>query len=197
MSKKMIALVLSAALIVGGAVAGTLAWLTAQSQKIENTFTIGDINIDLTETFNTDKNEDGTPDAWTGKMVPGNELAKDPKVTVKSGSEASWLFVKVEKSSNLDTYIDYSIADGWTALDGKDGVYYREAAATDEDVTYEVLKDSKVTVKEEVTKAQMEALKATDAVQPTLSFTAYAVQKDNIADAAAAWTEVSKQDSSN
>ena len=149
------------------AVGGTLAWLTDSTQEVKNTFTTSDIEITLTESENLDL-----------KMVPGFTITKDPKVTVKAGSEACWLFVKVEKSDNLDSFISYTVDSSWTALDGVTGVYYREVAATTADTDFPVLTSNQVTVKKEVTKSQMEALKAENAVQPTLTFTAYATQLD-------------------
>ena len=177
MKKKTLALVLALTLLVAGVVVGTLAWLTDQTAEVKNTFTVGDINIGLTET---------TTDY---KMVPGNTIAKDPTVTVKANSEACWLFVKVTKSENLDTFITYAIAGGWTALSGVDGVYYREVPASTADQTFSVLADDAVTVKSNVTKTMLETAK-TDA--PTLTFKAYAIQKDHFATADAAWAEVSK-----
>ena len=177
MKKKTLALVLALTLLVAGVVGGTLAWLTDQTAEVKNTFTVGDINIGLTET---------TADY---KMVPGNTIAKDPTVTVKANSEACWLFVQVTKSENLDTFISYDIADDWTALPGVDGVYYREVPASTADQTFSVLADDAVTVKSNVTKTMLETAK-TDA--PTLTFKAYAIQKDHFATADAAWAEVSK-----
>ena len=122
-------------------------------------------------------------------MIPGNTIAKDPTVTVKANSEACWLFVKVTKSENLDTFITYAIAEGWTALPGVDGVYYREVPASAADQTFSVLAGDAVTVKSDVTRTMLETAK-TDA--PTLTFQAYAIQKDHFATADAAWAEVSK-----
>lgn len=177
MKKKTLALVLALTLLVAGIVGGTLAWLTDQTAEVKNTFTVGDINIGLTET---------TTDY---KMVPGNTIAKDPTVTVKANSEACWLFVQVTESENLDTFITYAIAEGWTALPGVDGVYYREVPASAADQTFSVLAGDAVTVKSDVTRTMLEAAK-TDA--PTLTFQAYAIQKDHFATADAAWAEVSK-----
>ena len=177
MKKKTLALVLALTLLVAGVVGGTLAWLTDQTAEVKNTFTVGDINIGLTET---------TADY---KMIPGNTIAKDPTVTVKANSEACWLFVKVTKSENLDTFITYAIAEGWTALPGVDGVYYREGPASAADQTFSVLAGDAVTVKSDVTRTMLETAK-TDA--PTLTFQAYAIQKDHFATADAAWAEVSK-----
>lgn len=175
---KTMVMILAVMLIVGCTIGGTVAWLTARTPAVTNTFTVGDINIDLAET---------TTDF---KMVPGNTIDKDPKVTVKAGSEACWLFVKVDASSNLEDYIVYTIADGWIPLDGESGVYYREVPASETDTVFSVLANDKVTVKDTVTKADMETLKEAGATQPTLTFTAYAVQKDNIATAADAWAQV-------
>ena len=175
MKKKTLALVLALTLLVAGVVGGTLAWLTDRTAEVKNTFTVGDINIGLTET---------TADY---KMVPGNTIAKDPTVTVKANSEACWLFVKVTESTDLKDFITYTIANGWTKL--QDGVYYREVPASAADQTFPVLADDAVTVKSDVTKTMLETAK-TDA--PTLTFQAYAIQRDHFATAAAAWAEVSK-----
>ena len=177
MKKKTLALVLALTLLVAGVVGGTLAWLTDRTAEVKNTFTVGDINIGLTET---------TEDY---KMVPGNTIAKDPTVTVKANSEACWLFVKVTESTDLKDFITYAIADGWTALPGVDGVYYREVPASAADQTFSVLAGDAVTVKSDVTRTMLETAK-TDA--PTLTFKAYAIQKDHFATADAAWAEVSK-----
>ena len=173
MKKKTLALVLALTLLVVGVVGGTLAWLTDQTAEVKNTFTVGDINIDLTET---------TTDY---KMVPGNTIAKDPTVTVKANSEACWLFVKVTESENLNNFITYTIANGWTELES--GVYYREVPASDADQTFPVLAGNAVTVKDTVTKALLETAKTS---APTLTFKAYAVQKDNVASASDAWAKV-------
>lgn len=175
MKKKTLALVLALTLLVAGVVGGTLAWLTDQTDEVKNTFTVGDINIGLAET---------TTDY---KMVPGNTIAKDPTVTVKANSEACWLFVQVTESANLDDFITYAIATGWTELEA--GVYYREVPASAADQTFSVLAGDAVTVKNDVTRTMLETAK-TDA--PTLTFKAYAIQKDHFATADAAWAEVSK-----
>lgn len=178
MKKKTIALVLACVICVGIGIGGTLAWLTAQTGPVTNTFTVGNVDITLAET------------TTNYKMVPGNTIAKDPKVTVLKDSEACWLFVKIEESTNLSSYISYTADSGWTALDGVSGVYYREVAASTTDQTFSVLTDDQVTVKDTVTKAMMDSLKAQGATQPTLTFTAYACQKDNVTSAADAWAKI-------
>lgn len=167
--------------VVAASVGGTLAWLTATTAPVTNTFTYGDINIELTET--TGKNY---------KIIPGVNIAKDPKVTVKARSEACYLFVEVkEEGTFVANKVTYSIAEGWTALTGVADVYYREVSAVTEDKPYYVLAGNEqfpngvITVSDTLTKEDIK-----DAVAPTLTFTAYAVQKDGIKDAATAWGKV-------
>ena len=191
MKKKTKALILAlcAIMLVGATFATTLAWLTDKTDPIENVFTVGNIDIELEET-----------DGLTFKMVPGKTITKDPTVTVKKDSEACWLFVKVVKdggdvtvgSTNytFDDFLTYVIADGWTELSGNAGVYYREVAETTADTDFKVLKDDVVTVKTTVTKEMMDAIAADTSKAPTLTFTAYACQKAEIASASAAWAIV-------
>ena len=174
---------LALVLVFGCAVGGTFAWLTAKTAPVVNTFTYGDINIGLAENTGSDY-----------KIVPGVDIRKDPTVTVKAGSEACWLFVKVDKE-NWPTFkeadgetakIAYEIAPGWTELES--GVYYREVDAAAADASFGVIKGDVITVSENLTKTEVNTVVTR---QPKLTFTAYAVQKDGVADAATAWAKVS------
>ena len=173
MKKKLIVLTAAFLLVIGAAVAGTVAWLTDSTQTEVNTFTVGNIDIELAETTSN------------YKMVPGQTIAKDPKVSVKAGSEACWLFIKVEEGNKVADFIDYTIDPSWTKLE--DGVYYREVAAADTVQEFSVLKDNQVTVKSTVTKTMMDGI--TEQTKPTISFTAYAVQKAGINTVADAWAK--------
>ena len=181
MKKKSLALVLALAMIVVCVVGGTLAWLTATTPEVKNTFTTSDIDITLAETTGT-----------SYQMIPGYTIAKDPKVTVMANSEKCYLFVKVDKSANFDTFMTYDMADGWTALDDVSGVYYRVVDASATNQEFGVLKNDKVTVSGDVTKAMLNGL--TEATQPTLTFTAYACQYNSSNgthfEAADAWAKV-------
>lgn len=176
-SSRAFVVLLALVLILGVAAGSTVAWLVAETDSVVNTFTYGDINITLTETKPADRQ---------AEIIPGVDIEKDPKVTVKAGSEACWLFVKVEKAGNfVEGKVTYAIADGWTPLTGVDGVFYREVAAVTADTDFNVLKDNKVTVSSELTKEDIAGI-----TNPTLTFTAYAVQKDGINDAATAWAKI-------
>ena len=168
MKKKGLAMVLALVLLAVCAVSGTLAWLTAKSNVVTNTFTTSDIKVELKETNGPEY-----------KMIPGYTISKDPKATVLAGSEECFLFVKLDKSENFDTYLEYVIADGCTKLEGvADTVYYRVVDGTTNQIgtAYSVLKGDQVTVKGTVTKEQMNALDAAGAEKPTLTITAYASQ---------------------
>lgn len=188
MKKKSIAVVLALVLLVCCAVGGVLAWLTATTGPVVNTFTVGNVDITLAESVDTDS--DG---AASFKMVPGQTIGKDPKVTVVGGSEACWLFVKVQESDNLDRYIEYTVdSTVWTALPGENGVYYCEVSAATTDQPFYVLTGNQVTVKDTVTKTMMDDLNKDGAIQPTLTFTAYACQKAGFeTDVAGAWAAAS------
>ena len=163
--KKGLALVLALTLLVISAVAGTLAWLTAKSDVVTNTFTTSDIEVELKENTGTEY-----------KMIPGYTISKNPKATVLAGSEECYLFVKLVKSANFDDYLEYTMADGWTQLDGNDItglVYYRKVLTADIGIPYSVLASDQVTVKGAVTKEMMTAAQTT---KPTLTITAYASQ---------------------
>lgn len=168
-SKKALAMLLSLVLVIGCVAGGTLAWLTATSNEVNNVFTTSDIGVTLEESNDLNL-----------KMVPGWTITKDPKATVTAGSEDCYLFVKVEKSANFDDFMTYAIAEGWTELPDTDGVYYmvfdsqNDANENEMGIAYSVLKDDHVKVKDSVTKEAMKAL--TDNTKPTLSFIAYAVQ---------------------
>ena len=189
-SKKTLAMLLSLVLLIGCVVGDTLAWLTAKTEQVTNTFSTSDIGVQLKETTNE------------YKMIPGWDIAKDPKAWITEGSEEAFLFVKVEKSANFDSFMTYTIADGWTELTSAAGtnykVYYREvtSAQMGENNAFTILKDNKVAVNDSVTKEMMTAEEFT---QPTLTFTAYAHQLYQNAgtrfDAAAAWSNLNPSNS--
>lgn len=179
-SSKTFVVMLALVLALGCAVGGTIAWLTAQTGKVTNTFTYGNINIDLTETV---------PENRQAKIIPSQDIPKDPKVTVKANSETCYLFVKVEATGDFaNGKVAYSVdttEGNWTALTGVPGVYWREVENSTANQDFYVLAGNKVTVSENLTKGEIENLTG-----PTLTFTAYAIQKEGTGDAAAAWAKI-------
>ena len=160
------------------AVGGTAAWLAAKSDPIASTFTFGDINITL-------KDED--PQEGQIKIIPGVDIPKDLKVTVQADSVDCWLFVRVKETGTfVDGKVTYSMDDGWKKGNGiPEGFYYREVRDVTADREFSVLKDDKITVSKSLTKADIQNI-----TDPTLTFTAYAVQMEGINTAAEAWATI-------
>lgn len=181
-TKKILALVMAAVLLVAVSVAGTVAYLYDVTSEVENVFTGSNVDIELAETKEN------------FKMVPGSDIAKDPTITVIKGSEACYVFVKVEYTpdkATFDQYMSYEIDSAWTELTSASTenakVYYCTQAAVTADTTITVLKDNKVTVKNDVTNAMMDAI---ENGKLTMTFTAYAIQSENMDDAATAWENI-------
>lgn len=188
--KKKLTTVLAIVLVVALSVAGTYAYLTSKTATIKNTFTVGNVKIDLAETWNTDTNNDGNADAWQAQLIPGKEYTKDPVVTVKGGSEKCYLFVKFEENGNAADYLDYTsllAAPAWTKGDGTNipaNVWYRVVDKSATDTTFNLLAGDKVTIKNTVTNDNM-----AEAAKAELVYTAYACQYEGMT-AAEAWTAV-------
>lgn len=193
MKKKITIMVTALALVLCFVAGGTLAWLTDRTDSVRNTFTVGDVDITLVETWNTDSNSDGTMDSWSAQVIPGNTYEKDPKVTVVGSEDAvdCWLFVMVEEKGNAQIYLNYDFTfdnenSGWELLNSDTAtgttVWYREVPAKTMDQDWYLLDGNDryphgfVTVDSAVvTKGNVEA-----AAQAELVFTAYAAQKDNL-----------------
>ena len=177
-SMKAVTMLLALVLVAGCAIGGTLAWLVDSTDKVENVFTTANIDVTLTETFNTDTNKDGTNDKWQAQMIPGYSYTKDPKVEVSADSVDCYLFVKFEEANNPSTYLTYTstlTADNkWTQGNGTDipaNVWYRKVMASDTTRSWELLSGNTISVKDTVTKGNMSA-----AASATLTYTAYASQ---------------------
>lgn len=180
-----------ACLVIFSVIGGSLAWLMTSTGPIVNIFTHGDIRITLTETKG-EKMSDGR----YFKMTPGKVIEKDPKISVLADSEDCWLFVKIEESTDkaISDYIEYAIADGWTALQEAPGVYFRTVDSSSDEQTFSVLKGDKVSVKNSVTLEMLRALESSN--YPKMIFTGYAVQRDMSIDAidsaAEAWALINQ-----
>lgn len=162
MKKKVISIV-AVVLVLCCAIGGTLAWLTAKSDVVTNTFTPSNIKIELKETTGAQY-----------KMVPGYTIEKDPAAKVLAGSEECWLFVKIEKSGNFDQYLTYEPANGWEPVAEETNVYARKVTTPEIGTAYSVLLNDQVTVKDGVDETMMNSLTAE--TYPTLTITAYASQ---------------------
>ena len=125
----LLAAVLAMVAVLG--IGGTLAYFT-DTDDATNTFTVGNVKIDLTE---PEWDENGSADA--PEVYPGEALAKDPTVTNKGANPC---FVRLEVTgwdSLIDAnlaqskiiyrtdYVDGKLGDGWVLH--TDGDFYYTA----------------------------------------------------------------------
>ncbi len=169
MNKKLITAA-SIALAACVAIGGTIAYLTDETDTITNTFTVGNVDITLTE-------EGAKDHAQNFHVYPGEVKDKIAYVEVEEGSENCFVYVKAEAENMED--ISWDMSDDWTKVTGEDNVWYYNKPVTVGTSLY-LLDGNHVTVGENVTEFEQ---------VPTLKFTAYAVQSDGFdGDANAAWT---------
>ncbi len=105
-------------------VGGAIAYFTDTDTKT-NTFTIGSVDITLTETgwdALTDTDSDGIPDA-AEDMMPGESVTKDPLVNNISTTNPAYVFAKVEvpcttvtSPATPEEIFTYTVNAGWTEL---------------------------------------------------------------------------------
>jgi predicted ribosomally synthesized peptide with SipW-like signal peptide len=86
--------ILCVVLLVAGSVMATLAYLT-DSDEVKNTVTVGKVDITVDESEVTPDGEpvDGADrvDGNEYHLIPGQSYVKDPTMTVKKGSEESYV----------------------------------------------------------------------------------------------------------
>ena len=137
---KILGLTAGAAALVGVSVMGTMAYLTATTQEVKNTFTVGEVGIELYESKINNDGEIVTPkekvygNQYT--LLPSKSYDKDPTVEVTTGSEDCYLFVRFEEKDNKiygtnDKVIEFDMVfddknSDWKVLNnaGGEGVVY-------------------------------------------------------------------------
>ena len=209
MKKKTLALLLALVLVFGAAVGGTIAYLT-DNDTVTNTFTVGEVDITLDE---ADVDEYGAAvqganrvKANNYKLIPGHTYIKDPTVTVLKGSEESYVKMTVtfSKASELDAIFTPNGANLTNIFNGYDSTnwiakgntedtakntrtyefWYKDTvAASTDNVALDALFDS-ITVPDEITKEQLDAIK-----DMSITVNAYAIQADGFDTAADAWAK--------
>lgn len=120
MKKRIFAIALVVCFLATAIVSGTLAYLTDED-KAENVFTVGKVEIDLTE-----PNWDATGKEEAKESYPGERLAKDPTVE-NIGPNPCFVRIKIE---NLDQfgnkgaityrtdYVDGKLGENWEEYNG-------------------------------------------------------------------------------
>lgn len=205
---KALLLTLCAVLLVAASMLGTMAYLT-DNKTVTNTFTVGQVKIKLDEAKVT---PDGKPVADAErvtaneyKLLPGHTYTKDPTVTVKKGSESSYIKMTVT-FSNAKELDDIFAPNGGANLtkifNGYDNTswiykgntkdetkntrtyefwYNGTVDAPNTDVALDALFDS-ITVPVTITNEQLATIEGM-----TITVNAYAIQADGFANAEAAW----------
>ena len=171
MKKKLMAVALATIIAVMAIAGASLAWLTDTTDVVTNTFTYGDIEIELNETTSG------------YKIVPGKEEAKDPTVTVTSGSEQCYVYVLIDNQLVIGTEtvatIDINTTD-WICIetDGTKSLYRYKAVvdASSATITIPVFNNVKYDG-ELITTENIEAL-----ATKTIVLRAYAHQSEHIVD---------------
>lgn len=186
---KVLLLTLCAALLVCATVLATMAFLT-DTAEVKNTFTVGNVDITLDEAKVTVYGKaDGTDRVIENdyKLIPGKTYTKDPTVTVATGSEDCYLFVKVENNianalisentATEDTIATQMEENGWLLLNEGSNIYY-QADAKEAGETAVVFNNFTVS-------SDVIDLSTYDG--KTIIVTAYAVQADGFNSATEAW----------
>ena len=185
MKKKIITSCLVVALLVVGIVGASLAYFT-DKDSADNTFTVGNVKIDLTET------EWKTPDS----VAPGATYDKNP-VVVNTGANDAYIRVDVtitdwaafkaaaaaHEITDLSTIFAGHDENKWTRVSIKEDTatdtatysYYYNAKLV-KDTSTEALFTS-VTIPAAFTSADMEAIAGTDG-QFSIKIVAHAIQAD-------------------
>lgn len=208
MKKKLLIMSVAMVLVCAFAVGMTIAYLTS-TDKVVNTFTVGNVQIKLDE---AEVDQYGVPQGSPAprisenvyKLIPGHTYTKDPMVTVLSGSESSYIKMTVTftKSAELDAIFGTDGANLTSIFNGYDGTtwiykgntenttantrtyefWYKDAvAAPTADVALDALFDS-ITVPGTINNAQLRTIAGM-----TITVNAYAIQADGFANAEAAW----------
>lgn len=171
--KKTTLTILAIILICAISITGTLAYLQANTSEVKNTFVAagggslfededGDGEADGALTLNESK---AVRDANTGAytlgtekvtsnnytVVPGATIPKDPKVTVTGKNDVP-AYLYVEIVNNTGDIISFTVADGWTKVEGAGApnggtVYVWNNTLTDDLAATSILKGDTVTVK--------------------------------------------------
>ena len=172
-NKRAVIAVVATVCVLSVGVGSVIAYFSSISGPVVNTFTVGEVKINLTET---------TGDTY--QLIPGAAVEKNPVVTVKGGSEECYVYVRLERTGDLDSYVTYQLADGWYNLGGIDGVYYRLVEGSGVNKNYHVFENDRLTVRNNLTKEKMAQI---DESSCKMVVTAYAIQTTGIESPSDGW----------
>lgn len=207
--KSHIVIIICLSLIFGITIAGSLAFLTSKTETEANSFTVGEIAIELKEPMwsaQADSNKNGIPDK-AENLSPAEAVVKDPKVT-NTGINNAYVYLRVRVPKEPVAYADsngkvvridsdkpielfsYAVNNGWTEFMKDDNnkytdyyYYYDEVLAPS---------DTSVTLFDQVVFA--------DAIEGQLEderymvdVTAYGIQSSDNNNVLQAWNQLAKE----
>lgn len=115
--KKRSIFVMSFALVLLLVVGGTMAWFTAQSEEVTNTFAAGTVDIELENSFNLEYETVNPGDGFEGSIIVTN-----------TGSKRAFVRLRLEpgfvEDLSTEGVVSYEIADGWVYHEDEDGEGY-------------------------------------------------------------------------
>ena len=132
--RKTLALALTLCMVAILAIGGSLAYFTDTTDAKVNAFTVGNVNIDLTEP------------SWDGDatLMPGVTYAKDPTITVDEKSQDCYVFLKMDMNKYVSLVNLMGVDAYKNKIGGLEGEYpgfikFVNALAADNDLRAAVL----------------------------------------------------------
>ncbi len=201
MKKNLIAIV-AVALALCCAIGSTVAFFKMDAKKITNIFVVGN---GVKASFD-EGDDDGTAGPTEGvrnyELIPGADVTKKAGIKVDKGSEACFIYVKVDVQNNTvntKTVLSFDMDSDWIQLEvpktegqGTEkvpGVYYQAVSKdASNDQSFSVFDGDTVSVNAELTNDDLKALNDAG-VAPTIEITAYAIQQEGFT-AATGWAEL-------
>lgn len=139
MKKRQLAkLGLTLGLVAAVGVGGTMALLTAETDKVTNTFTVGDgltaADLELDETNIKNPEGDRVKENRYENLTPSMSLVKDPQVRISAKAADCYAFIKVSGVDEFLAAVKDAEITGWntgwklynkeTEASTRDGIYY-------------------------------------------------------------------------
>lgn len=200
--KRILLTIVSALLLMAVTVAGTLAYLQAQTDAVVNTFTYGNVKFvgngldeapvdEYGEVIEGDRRQENTY-----KLIPGHKYHKDPTVHIAADTEPCWVFIKVvneiaDIEAEHDTIAEQMYAEGWRALEGQvdengapveNVYYYKDIIDTRDAAQKDIVVFSSFILKDNLSETEI-----ADNADEQIWIDAYLIQADNLPTPEAAW----------
>lgn len=147
--KKKLSIVLAVVLVLALGVGATIAYLTATTEEVRNTFTMSPgMTLDLKESkYNNETGslveEEVTGNAYEN-LAPGQTVPKDPKVKYTTAVKA-YIFMTISDAENLTYAIDSTWGNPLTDNEGHK-YYCKAVEPTDTETPINVLNNTSVMV---------------------------------------------------